>query len=326
MVSHPRRRAHRSGLPLSLGFALGALVLAGCGVDRGAVGPASLDADPGRIAVAANAPTGGVGPRAQTGHAWFSLTPGRYADFRIRRFTVEAPTYVRVTVARPEVFFGRPASPWVYGEVPGLPVDATLNGLRQYYSLAPDGALWFHGAQNLGFMSHTEPPVRQLSADPVPGAAWVDTVFFESFFPGGIPFFSATQTYAFKLSERAFLDLPGGPVHALRSSVVIDELDGFSARGVAIATAAYGGESLAPFAEGRATAGDGDEAPVARARDRGDRGEPAALKGLWFARQRGLVARDFPQGPGPGNINITTYERLGEGFGPVPPPTPAPNP
>lgn len=286
-------------------------LVAGC-----SPGPAAVSIGPGTVAIelerAPGAPTAAPeGSRARAGHAYFPLTPGRYADFRVRRLGVEATSYVRVTVGRPEPFFGRLASPWVYGPAPGLPVDATLDGLRQYYSLAPDGALWFHGAQNNGFMSHTEPPVRQLPADPKPGAAWVDTVFFESFFPGMIPFYAAHQTYATVLSERAFLDLPGGPVHALRSSVLIDEV---SPRGIAIAAAAFAGESFARFAGEEAA-----PAPVsAAAAARGDRPGLVAKKGLWFARQKGLVARDYPHGPGPDNVNITTYERMGEGFGPVP--------
>ena len=58
----------------------------------------------------------------------------------------------------------------------------------------------------------------------------------------------------------------------------------------------------------------------------GRRDRPAldAAKGIWFARGQGFVARDYPYGPGTTNINITTYERIGSGFGPVPAAQPAP--
>jgi hypothetical protein len=53
-------------------------------------------------------------------------------------------------------------------------------------------------------------------------------------------------------------------------------------------------------------------------------GAPEALKGLWFARERGMVARDWPAGPGPENINVLTFEWLDSGWGPIPPASPVP--
>jgi hypothetical protein len=54
------------------------------------------------------------------------------------------------------------------GEIP----DSVVVGLRQYWSIAPDGAVWFHGARNGIVSAHSEPPVRNLLARPKPGDAW----------------------------------------------------------------------------------------------------------------------------------------------------------
>jgi len=343
MTQHPRLRSLRRTASLAALFGgAGALgLLSSCAPDS-----FKLAVTPGRVAAAVSfhARPGEFdgadrGSRGRVGHSWFPLTPGRYTDFRIRRYPIDEPTYVRVTTGEPELFFGRMATPWVYGEVPGLPVDATLFGLRQYYSVAPDGSLWSHGAQNNGIMSYMEPPVRQLLADPVPGAAWVDTALFESFFPGMVPIFSGELSFASQLSDRAFLDLAGTPVHALRRAQVVDDLRRAGALapaalgldGAILAEALLGGESFASAANAaRLTAAaaaprESDPAPVL-ARDSGrDRPALVAKKGIWFAREQGFVARDYPHGPGgPSNINITTYERIGHGFGPVPPPQPAP--
>ena len=269
---------------------------------------------------------GGLRGRPAIGHPWFPLTPGRYADFRIRRYTVEEPSYVRATFGEPEMFFGRLATPWVYGEVPGLPVDATLVGLRQYFSIAPAGALWFHGAQNNGFMSYTEPPVRQLPARVRVGEAALDTVTFESYLPGGVPFYTARQTYRWSITDEARLDLPAGTFRAVRARVAIDDVVGPAGARIAEAALFGGGLSAAVAAK----AGTGLEAAIV---DRSSRElaarapDGASLvpeRGMWFARHTGMVARDYPHGPGPDVINITTYERLGEGMGPVPEPSSAP--
>lgn len=311
MPLHPRRRLAFFACVPSLAL----VALAGCAPEssRAPLAPAA-QATAIRSAAGASAPdVEAARARMRVGHPWFPLTPGRYVDFRIRRLGEEIEfTYVRATLGEPELFFGRLATPLVYGEVPGLLVDDTFFGLRQYFSIAPDGSLWSHGAQNNGFMSHTEPPLRQLLADPKPGDTWQDVVFFESFFPGGIPFFSNDEIYTFTLSERASIDLAGGRFHALRASVVIDDAQPGAA---ALAAAAFDGIAL------RA---DAAVAPVVLARPRGDRPEVPALKGLWYARREGLVARDYPFGPGPGNVNIATFERIGEGTGPIPPPQPAP--
>jgi len=261
----------------------------------------------------------GSASRARVGHPWFPLTPGRYTDFRILRYPSAEPTYVRATLGEPEEFFGRLATPWVYGPVPGLPVDESLEGLRQYYSVDSAGALRMHGAQNDGIMSYMEPPIRHLPPDPAPGAAWIDTTFFRSFFPGMVPIFAGAQTYASTLSERAFLDLPGTPVHALRRSQLIDSYDG--PVGSAVALEGIDGAALAAALLDGAS----PELALAAARNgRRDRPTLVPEKGIWFARGQGAVARDYPHGVGPTNINITTYERIGSGFGPVPPPQPAP--
>ena len=315
MTWHPRR--------LSFFIALTVLVLAGCAPDR-----APLSVGRGTVAVelesaAPASARSNLRGRPHEGHPWFPLTPGRYTDFRVRRYTVDEPTYIRVTMGNPEPFFGRMATPWVYGEIPGQPIDDTLYGLRQYFSIAPDGALWFHGAKNSDVMAHTNPPTRQLPADVEVGAASLDTVFFESFL-GGAPFFSAHQTYLWTITDVAWLDLPGGSFRAARSRLAIDDVIEPGAR---IAGAVLFGGGLAEALEAR----DGglDAAIVSRAlREKGGRGPGQGMlvpeRGLWFAHHSGLVAKDYPHGPGPEVINITTYERLGEGFGPLPEPSSAP--
>jgi hypothetical protein len=316
MTWHPRR--------LLAVLALCTPVLAGCGAaDRGAatVGPGAT----GRtLALAPVAGLDALRGNPREGHPWFPLTPGRYTDFVIHRYTVDEPSYIRATMGHPEPFFGRMATPWVYSEIPGRPVDATLNGLRQYFSLAPDGALWFHGAQNNGFMSYTEPPVRQLPAQVRVDAASLDTVEFKSYLPGGMPFYEARQTFLWSITDIEWLTLPAGSYRAARATVVIDDV---LAGGAGIAEAAlFGGGMAAAIA---AKDGGLDAAIVDRSRreatGRGPgEGELVPERGMWFARHTGLVARDYPHGPGPVVINITTYERLGEGFGPVPEPSSAP--
>ncbi len=324
MNSHPRpvlQQFRAAFVSLAAG-ALALAVLPSCSpdvfriaVDSGGVAfDAKFQARPGDL----DAP--GAASHARVGHPWFPLTPGRYTDFRISRYPSPEPTYVRATIGEPEEFFGRMATPWVYGPVPGLPVDESLAGLRQYYSVDAAGALRMHGAQNDGIMSYMEPPIRHLPPAPTPQATWIDTTFFRSFFPGMEPIFAGAQTYTSTLSERAFLDLPGKPAHALRRSQVIDEFDG-PVPGAGFALAGLDGTSLA------AALLDGESPELALAAARGDPRDRPTLdpeKGIWFARGQGFVARDYPHGPGSSIINITTYERIGNGFGPVPPPQPAP--
>ncbi len=313
MTTHPRPRA------AVLVIAASALALAGFGscspdvwtmaVDTGGVAiDATLHARPGDLDAA------GGGSRARVGHPWFPLTPGRYTDFRILRYPSPEPTYVRATLGEPEEFFGRMATPWVYGPVPGLPVDESLEGLRQYYSVDAAGALRMHGSENDGIMSYMDPPIRHLPPTPVPQATWIDTTFFRSFFPGMVPIFAGAQTYTSTLSDRVFLDLPGKPAHALRRAQVIDEFEG-----PVPGTLGLSGLDGAILA---AALLDGASPELALAAARGGRRDRPALdplKGIWFARGQGFVARDYPHGPGTTNINITTYERIDSGFGPVPP-------
>jgi hypothetical protein len=301
-------------------------LLAGCSPDSLGIGP-----DGGAVSttLAPAAAASSLNARPQEGHPWFPLTPGRYADFRIRRLTVDEPTYVRATMGEPESFFGRLATPWVFGEVPGLPVDETLFGLRQYFSIAPDGALWFHGAQNNGFMSYTEPPVRMLPRVVQLGESVIDTVLFESFLPGNIPFYRARQSFQWSIVAIEWLDLPAGSYRSARAQVLIDDVDdtALGKAGPRIAAAALFGAGLAAAIEAR----DGglEAVIVERARResiaRGPGEEPLVPeRGMWFARHTGMVARDYPHGQGVDVINITTYERTGEGFGPLPAPQPAP--
>ena len=121
MAWHPRR------LPVLLASSFLALpLLAGCGGGRTPVAVSTGEAtfasglDAGLDAAGAHVNLRG---RPKEGHPFFPLTPGRYADFRIRRIGADEPTYVRATMGEPEMFFGRLATPWVFGDVPGLPVD-----------------------------------------------------------------------------------------------------------------------------------------------------------------------------------------------------------
>jgi hypothetical protein len=242
------------------------------------------------------------------GNAYFPIVPGAYSDFRVTRLGV-GERYVRVSVGDPEMFFSRSATPFVYGDVPGQTRDSTLHGLREYYSCTQQGDVRFHGAQNNGFMSHTTPPVRILLANPKPGDAWIDSVYFESFLPGMIPFFQNSETYSWTISENARLALPGGVFRALRSSSVIDDLPDPAAARVAMRPEAF----LTPGSAGW----------EAFAR-RGLAALPEPLRGTWFSRHDGMVARDWPSGQGEVNLNAVTYELIGRGMGPVPPPTPPP--
>ena len=317
MTSHSRIRPHAF-----VSLLAGALALAGLtscspdffrvAVDAGSGGgvfEAKFHARPGDLQAS----------HARVGHPWFPLTPGRYTDFRILRYPSTEPTYVRATMGEPEEFFGRMATPWVYGPVPGLPVDESLEGLRQYYSVDEAGALRMHGAQNDGIMSYMDPPIRHLPPVPVAGATWIDTTFFQSFFPGMVPIFAGAQTYTSTLSDRAFLDLPGRPAQALRRGQVIDEFDGPVGSGISLADL-DGGILAAALLDGETP----EVALAAAARGRRDRPTLDPLKGIWFARGQGFVARDYPHGPGTTNTNITTYERIDSGFGPVPEPKPMP--
>lgn len=301
-------------------IALGALV-AGCGTDR-----RQADLGAGTLALEAQASERGLlqaSPRE--GHPWFPLTPGRYADFRVRRLTVEEPTYIRVTMGHPEPFFGRMATPWVYSDIPGQPLDDTLFGLRQYFSIGSDGSLLFHGAQNNGFMSYMEPPVRQLPSQVQVGASSTDTVVFRSFLPGGVPLFEADQSFTWTVEERATLEMPAGFFHAVRVRQIVGDVVVPGASRL-VEAAVFGDTPVAMLVALRD--GTPEERIVSRARgdalDARRSDEPAVARGLWFARHTGLVARDWPHGPGADVINITTYERLGEGFGPVPEPSSAP--
>jgi hypothetical protein len=300
--------------------ALGALV-AGCGTERRQAGPGA-----GTLALETSTSERGLlqaSPRE--GHPWFPLTPGRYADFRVRRFTVDEPTYIRVTMGHPEPFFGRLATPWVYADVPGQPLDDTLFGLRQYFSIGPDGSLLFHGAQNNGFMSYMEPPVRQLPAQVQVGASSTDTVVFRSFLPGGVPLVEFDQSFTWTVEERATLELPAGWFHAVRVRQIVNDVF-LSGASRLVEAAVFGDTPVAALVALRD--GTAEERLVSRARadalDARRPDEPAVARGLWFARHTGLVARDYPHGPGVDVINITTYERLDEGFGPVPEPSSAP--
>jgi hypothetical protein len=314
MALHPR--------PAVLALLCAAALAAGCAPDRSsparsAASPLAPEAPAGRIAHDGAADVSAARARMKLGHPYFPLTPGRYVDFRIQRLGEDPEfSYVRATLGEPEMFFGRLATPLVYSEIPGMLPDEIFDGLRQYYSIAPDRALWWHGAQNKGVMSHMEPPVRQLPADVVPGATWQDTTFFESFLPGMIPFWSNHERWDFALSERAVLELVGGIERgAVRVDVVITDT---YYPGALIAAAALDGVIAPASQAGR------DEAPFVVQANGGPKSVPEVKKGLWFARHEGLVARDFPFGPGDGIRNIVTFEKLAEGTGPVPAAQPAP--
>ena len=319
MILHPRRMSSRrfAGLAVLAPAALALVLFTSCDpdiliikVDTGTVGiDARFHDAPGELAAPDDA-------RGKVGHPWFPLTPGRYTDFLIRRYPSTDVTYIRATMGEPEEFFGRMATPWVYGPVPGLPVDESLEDLRQYYSVDADGALRMHGSENKGIMSYMEPPIRHLLPEPVPQSTWIDTTFFRSYFPGMVPIFAGAQTYTSTLSERSFLDLPGRPAHAMRRGQVIDEYEGPVGSAAAAASfAELDGAALAAAL----LAGESPGVALEGARGRRDRPALDPLKGIWFARGQGFVARDYPHGPGTTNINITTYERIDSGFGPVPP-------
>lgn len=295
-----------------------ALASAGCGASRHdtLTNPASARAGGAAALAATTNPvladaTALLAERRRLlGHPYFPIYPGDYVDYRVTRLG-DGIRYVRIAVGAPELFFGRSATPFVYQDVPGLVRDSTLFGLRQFFSLSPVGDVWFHGAQNNGFMSHSDPPVRQLLASPSPGETWADTVQFESFFPGMILFLRDNYLYSWTLSSQATLVLPGGVFPALRAGAVIDD-----------APAAARRSPMQPAVGGLAL---GDQALVAFAR-LGMAPLPEPLRGSWFARHRGMVARDWPSGEGPVNVNTVTFERIGGGHGPVPPPTPPPLP
>jgi hypothetical protein len=216
-------------------------------------------------------------------HAWFPLAPGRYRDYRVTLLGVGV-RYLRVTVGASEVRLGRSVYPCVYGPVPGLAPDTLRVGLRQYYSVAADGALWFHGAENGAAASHTDPPVRQLLADPQPNQAWTDTVRFESFFPLGTPFLVDHEVFTSTTTDLASLTVPAGTFDVLRSSATEVSLDNPLA-----AAATVPADSIPPE------------------------------RGTWFARRHGPVAVDWPTGPTSGFANSVTFELMGEGVGLLPP-------
>ncbi len=274
---------------------LGVWVIVGCGGDAGrfATSPEPPPAAPSDPAASATRSPGPGARRIHGGHEWFPLVPGRTSDFRITRLGIGI-RYLRATVGAPELFFGRLAFPWVYSSVPGQVPDTNLVGLRQYFAVSQSGALQFLGAQNNGFMSFTDPPLRLLLADPAPGASWEDTVRFESFFPGGVPFFQATQVHSWRSSSRTHLKLPAGSFQALRSTVSIQEIE--DAAGAWSDFTAFHAHGIA-------------------ARP----GDLEILRGFWFARRHGVVARDYPSSPGPTNANTNTYELIDEGVGPLPP-------
>jgi hypothetical protein len=222
-------------------------------------------------------------------HDYFPRTPGRASDFHVTLLGV-GERDMRVVVGAPESFFERLATPWVYEAIPGLVPDTTFLDLRQYFSVAENGDLLFHGAQNKGVMSYVEPPVRVLPARPRGGETWRDTVTFRSYLPGVGLFDSSTVVFETTISERTLLRLPAGSIHAFRSQQVA--IDVFR----------------------RPVAPDGGRRPE----------PPEILKGFWFARRRGIVARDYPSGPGPTNTNVRTYELTDQGWAAIPPPEPAP--
>jgi len=178
--------------------------------------------------------------------------------------------------------------PGVYGPIPGVPPDTLLLGLRQYFSYSPAGDLWFHGAENMGFAAHTDPPVRMLRADVTPGSAWQDTVHFESFFPGGQLFLSEDQSYAWSLTPLAVLPLAGGNYRAVRAAFTLTSLGASAARFGEFARAVPGG-MLPP------------------------------RRGTWFAHRLGPVAIDWPSGPTDSFSNSATFELMGQGRTTLPP-------
>jgi len=249
-----------------------------------------------------------VDSTGKNAHPYFPIVPGAYKDYKITLAGI-GTRMIRVTTGLPERFFDRMATPFVYSAVPGEIPDSVVVGLRQYWSIAPDGALWFHGARNGIVSAHSEPPVRNLLARPKPGDAWADTVLFESFI-GDTPFLRDYYSYEWKLSEVTRLDLPAGSFRALRATSIITNApppeEGLALAGVRLAGVGVSGRrgvALKPLPE-----------PV------------DIFRGWWFARHDGLVARDWPFGEGTEFINIATYELVGEGMEPVPPPWAPPPP
>ncbi len=306
----------------SAGATLGALVAllgaAGCGASRhdavtnlssvrtGPIAATGAPVNPALTDAAALL----AARKQKLGHPWFPMVPGAYVDYRVTRLGVGL-RYVRVAVGAPELFFGRLATPFVYDDVPGQVRDSTLYGLHQYFSISPRGDVWFHGAQNNGFMSHTDPPVRQLLASPTPGETWADTVQFESFFPGMVLFVRDNYLYSWTLSDPAKLVLPGGVFRAVRAGASIDDAPVAGVRSpmhTEVGGLTPGNAALEAFARLGLT-------PL-----------PEPLRGSWFSRHDGMVARDWPSGAGVVNLNSVTLERIGSGTGPVPPPTPPPLP
>jgi hypothetical protein len=228
------------------------------------------------------------------GHDSFPFEPGRASDFDVVLVGVDEPDRaMRVVVGHREPFFGRDAVPWVYQAIPGETPDSSLLDLRQYWSVSPAGDLLFHGAQNKGTTSFYEPPVRVLPARPRGGEVWRDTVVLESFLAGVGPFDSATVVFETKISERAQLRLPAGNIQAFRSTQTVIEVIR-------------------------------SRAPIRRDDELSKKPELEILKGFWFARRRGIVARDYPSGAGPANTNIRTYALRAQGSAPVPPAEPIP--
>jgi len=271
-----------------------ALVLAGCG--------SSSTTAPGSSSLLASRDVSTIFAQMQgkNAHPYFPLVPGAYKDYRITLAGESEPRFIRVAVGLPETFFNRMATPLVYSPVPGQVPDTVLVGLYQYYSIAPDGALWFHGAQNGPVRAHSEPPVRNLLAKPSPGEAWADTVLFESFI-GGQLFIQDRYLYQWTLSEVARVDLPAGSFKAVRATSTI-----YDAPPTGLAVSSFDsivrrGVTLKP-------------------------GPVDILKGSWFARHEGIVAKDWPFGQGEENANIATYELIAEGNGPIPPPFVPPPP
>jgi len=287
------------------GLLLAVLTLAGCSTSN--PGSPGSPADVARLD--AGAALARVDTTGKNAHPYFPIVPGAYKDYRITLAGV-GTRMIRVTTGLPEVFFNRTATPFVYSMVPGETPDSVIVGLRQYWSIAPDGALWFHGARNGIVSAHSEPPVRNLLAKPRPGEVWADTVLFESFI-GGSPFLRDYYLYEWKLSEVTVLDLPAGTFRALRATSTVTDAppeEGVLAlarmpRSGGFAMRSRRGVLLAPPAS-----------------------EPVDIyRGWWFARHDGIVAKDWPFGEGTEFVNIATYELVAEGMGPVPPPwTPPP--
>jgi hypothetical protein len=285
--------------------------LAGCGGSRvdAPVAPEARIGAPGAALPLTGASLLIARTRGRNAHPYFPIVPGAYKDYRVLLAGEPEPRYLRVTTAAPEPFFERMATPLVYSEIPGLVPDTVFVGLRQYFSISPAGDLWFHGAMNGIVRSHTEPPVRQLLANPTPGEAWSDTVFFESFI-GPALFFEADFAYEWTLSERARVTVPAGTFRAVRATSVI-----------------YDAPPPGPGAASARTRSGAGLDELATRFGVALKPQPVdILKGYWFARHEGIVARDWPFGDGPENSNVRTMELIGEGVGPVPPPAPPPPP